>query len=65
MFYKNKYGASVGGILTSVIYTCMLSGINPIDYLTVLQENKIQVIKEPSTYLSWTYQDTLSQSLAA
>ena len=65
MFYKNKYGACVGGILTSVIYTCMLSGINPIDYLTVLQENKIQVIKEPNAYLPWTYQDTLSQSLAA
>lgn len=65
MFYKNKYGASVGGILTSIIYTCMLSGINPIDYLTVLQENKIQVIKEPSAFLPWTYQDTLSQSLAA
>ncbi len=65
MFYKTKYGASVGGILTSVIYTCILSGINPIDYLTMLQENREQIIKEPSAYLPWTYQDTLSESIAA
>ena len=65
MFYKTKYGASVGGILTSVIYTCILSGINPIEYLTMLQENREQVIKKPSAYLPWTYQDTLSESIAA
>jgi len=65
MFYKTKYGASVGGILTSVIYTCILSGINPIEYLTMLQENREQIIKEPSAYLPWTYQDTLSESIAA
>ena len=65
MFYKTKYGASVGGILTSVIYTCILSGINPVEYLTMLQENREQIIKEPSAYLPWTYQDTLSESIAA
>ncbi len=40
MFYKTKYGASVGGILTSVIYTCILSGINPVEYLTMLQVSR-------------------------
>lgn len=65
MFYKTKYGASVGGILTSVIYTCILSGINPIEYLTMLQVNREQIIKEPSAYLPWTYQDTLSEPMAA
>jgi hypothetical protein len=65
MFYKTKYGASVGGVLTSVIYTCILSDINPIEYLTMLQENREQIIKEPSAYLPWTYQDTLSESIAA
>ena len=62
MFYKTKYGASIGGVLTSVIYTCMLSGINPIEYLTMLQVRRDQVIKEPSAYLPWTYQGTLSAS---
>ena len=65
MFYKTKNGASVGGVLTSIIYTCILSGINPIDYLTMLQENREQIIKEPSAYLPWTYQDTLSVPIAA
>lgn len=65
MFYKTKYGASIGGILTSVIYTCILSGINPIEYLTMLQVNRDQIIKEPSAYLPWTYQDTLSEPMAA
>jgi transposase len=65
MFYKTKYGASIGGILTSVIYTCILSGINPVEYLTMLQVHKDQIIKEPSAYLPWTYQDTLSEPLAA
>ena len=65
MFYKTKYGASIGGILTSVIYTCILSGINPVEYLTMLQVNRDQIIKEPNAYLPWTYQDTLSEPLAA
>ena len=65
MFYKTKYGAPVGGILTSVIYTCILSGINPIEYLTMLQVNRDQIIKEPCAYLPWTYQDTLSEPMAA
>ena len=65
MFYKTKYGASIGGILTSIIYTCILSGINPVEYLTMIQENRDQIIKEPSAYLPWTYQDTLSASIAA
>ena len=65
MFYKTKYGASVGGILTSVIYTCILSGTNPIEYLTMLQENREQIIKEPSAFLPWTYQDTLLESMVA
>lgn len=32
LFYKSEYGAMVGGVLTSIIYTCELSGINPFEY---------------------------------
>lgn len=63
MFYKNTYGASIGGVLTSVIYTCMLSDVNPLDYLIAIQENKEQVIKEPNSWLPWTYQGAMSSSL--
>ena len=60
MFYKNTYGASVGGVLTSIIYTCMLSNVNPLNYLVAIQENQVQMIKNPDAWLPWCYQDTLS-----
>ena len=60
MFYKNTYGASVGGVLTSIIYTCMLSNVNPLNYLVEIQENQVQMIKNPDAWLPWCYQDTLS-----
>ena len=60
MFYKNTYGAYIGGVLTSVIYTCMLSGINPLHYLVVLQEYKNQIVKKPQAWLPWNYQKALS-----
>jgi hypothetical protein len=36
LFYKTEYGALVGGVLTSIIYTCELSGINPCRKFRVL-----------------------------
>ncbi len=64
MFYKSTYGATVGGILTSVIYTCMLSNVNPHQYLVALQDNKEQIVKKPQAYLPWNYQNTLSNELS-
>jgi transposase len=55
----------IGGVLTSVIYTCALSGVNPLNYLIALQEHKNQVVKEPERWLPWCYQDTLATLLAA
>jgi hypothetical protein len=65
LFYKTQYGAMIGGVLTSVIYTCALAGINPLTYLTVLQENKNQVVKEPERWLPWNYQDNQISVLAS
>lgn len=62
LFYKTQYGAMVGGVLTSVIYTCELAGVNPLTYLTVLQENKNQIVKEPERWLPWNYQDNFASS---
>jgi len=64
LFYKNCYGATVGGVMTSVIYTCLLSNINPHQYLIALQEHKDHVLKEPGAYLPWNYQQTLSVELS-
>jgi hypothetical protein len=64
LFYKTQYGALVGGVLTSVIYTCELAGVNPLTYLTALQEYKNQIVKEPAKWLPWNYQDNLPSVLA-
>ena len=34
------YGAYVGDLFMSLIYTCPLNGANPFDYLTTLQKHK-------------------------
>lgn len=59
LFYKTEYGAMVGGVLTSIIYTCELSGINPFEYLIALQVYKDQIVKEPKAWLPWNYENTL------
>jgi transposase len=64
LFYKTQYGAMIGGVLTSVIYTCALAGANPLAYLTALQEHKNQVVKEPESWLPWNYQDTLARAVS-
>ena len=65
LFYKTEYGAMIGGVLTSIIYTCMLSSINPLNYLIALQEHKNQIVKEPERWLPWNYQATLAASSLA
>jgi len=62
MFYKTKYSAQIGGMITSLIYTCFLAGENPDDYLTMLQRHQALVNKAPFQWLPWNYRETL-QSL--
>ena len=70
LFYKTEYGAMIGSVLTSIIHTCELSNINPLEYLVALQQYKSHVVKEPCRFLPWNYQETvnlinLSGALAA
>ncbi|AGH55338.1 IS66 family transposase [Legionella pneumophila] len=60
LFYKTEYGAMVGGVLTSIIYTCELSGINPFEYLIALQVYKNHIVKEPEAWLPWNYEVKLA-----
>lgn len=60
LFYKTEYGAMIGGVLTSAIYTCALSGVNPLNYLIALHEHKDRIVKEPKHWLPWNYQDSLA-----
>lgn len=62
LFYKTTYSADLSGMITSIIYTCQLNGVNPIKYLTALQENRDKVRISPQTWLPWNYQQTLQLS---
>ena len=59
MFYKTEYSAQIGGMITSLIYTCTLADANPYEYLTQLQRNKKHVHKAPSEWMPWNYIETL------
>jgi hypothetical protein len=57
LFYANPHGAYVGDILTSLIETCRLARINPLDYLTALMHNRSAVFRDPGVWLPWNYRD--------
>jgi len=57
LFYANPHGAYVADILTSLIETCRLAGINPLDYLTALMHNRSAVFRDPAAWLPWNYRD--------
>jgi transposase len=46
----------VGDLFMSLIHTCQLSGVNPLEYLTWLLKNIGQIPNDPFAYLPWKYQ---------
>ena len=46
----------------SLIHTCRLNSINPVEYLTALRDHAKLMLKNPSQWLPWTFRQTL-QSL--
>ena len=56
MFHKTQAGASVGDVITSMIATAGLCGINVFDYFNVLQRKYKEVKAQPENYLPWNYQ---------
>lgn len=61
LIHRTCHGARVASILMSIVQTCRLCNINPVDYLTVLQENKSAVFKTPDDWLPWCYEETLKK----
>jgi hypothetical protein len=49
LFYKTLHGAYVGDVLASLIETCRLNGVNPIDYLSALLHNRSAVFADTAT----------------
>jgi len=46
-----EHGIYVGDILTSLIATCRLAGVNPLGYLSNLMENRSAVFADPAAWL--------------
>jgi hypothetical protein len=61
LFFKTRNGAHVGDIFTSLIRTCQLSGADPFDYLTQLQEHAEELAADPKAWMPWNYRDTLER----
>jgi hypothetical protein len=59
-FYLTVNGAHVGDMFMSLIETCRRAKANPFDYLTKLQENASDVIKNPGKWLPWNYKETIA-----
>ena len=59
--FKTVYSAEYGSRLISIIVTCVVNGIDAIDYLTQLQIHESEVWKNPQAWLPWQYRKTLDQ----
>ena len=65
MFYRTTYSANIGGMITSLIYTCDLAKQNPYHYLIALQDHHAKVVVNPEQWLPWNYQNTLALMVSA
>lgn len=55
LFYQNPHSAYIASVLTSLIATCIYAGVNAVEYLVTLQENRREVYSDPAAWLPWTY----------
>ncbi len=62
LFYRTPYSANIGGMLTSIIYTCHLAEENPLHYLTALQHYPDEVRQNPENWLPWNYKQALKKN---
>jgi transposase len=60
LFYATDYSASIASMLTSLIATCLHSGVNALDYLVALQEHRPAVFQAPAAWLPWNYHANLA-----
>jgi transposase len=59
MFYKTVKGAEVGDIYMSLIHTCRLCDVNPLDYLNALQRRAADAIANAALWLPWNFREQL------
>lgn len=63
LFYKTEHGAYIGDLFMSLIHTCNLAEVNPLDYLTALLEHSSVLFKHPEKWLPWNYKPASSTSV--
>jgi transposase len=59
LFYMSEYGAHVGDLFMSLIYTCQLCGVNPFEYLTELLRHANELPANPREWMPWNYRVVL------
>lgn len=56
LFFRTLHGAYIGDLFMSLIHTCRLSRVNPLNYLVALQKYSHHVFKNPHEWLPWNYE---------
>jgi transposase len=59
LFYASEHSAYIASLLTSLIATCVHAGVNALEYLVAVQNNRPAVFANPAAWLPWTYQTAL------
>jgi transposase len=58
--FKTLRGAMVGDFFMSVIQTCRLNRINPVEYLAALRQHAKAALQNPAAWLPWNYRQVLA-----
>ena len=62
LFLKTKKGANMANLPMSRIHTCELIGINPFEYLIILQNHAKEQAACPAAWMPWNYRQALQQA---
>jgi len=65
LFFRTQNGAYVGDLFMSLIYTCELSGVSPLDYLNELERHAEVMSANPQDWMPWNYRSTLDGMITA
>src|SRR5262245_57040594 len=59
LFYATEHSAYIASLLTSLIATCIQAGVNALEYLVAVQDNRKAVFADPAAWLPWKYHTAL------
>jgi hypothetical protein len=62
LFSATEHSAYIARLLTSVIATCVQTGVNALEYLVAVQEHRQEVFANPGAWLPWNYPAALGAS---